>query len=132
MMPIRAGSTQPVAANIFFVAYTKDGEDVNRLAIFDCDRGAPFHARAVRGAQPADLLHDPVAVDHQAVALAVAEHRFVVGVPQLAHLLGLALGARTFKLKFGHRGANHPVIAHRLGSLLLRRGRELTIPSLET
>lgn len=24
-------------------------------------------------------------------------------------LLGLALGARTFKLKFGHRGANHPV-----------------------
>jgi carbamoyl-phosphate synthase small subunit len=24
-------------------------------------------------------------------------------------LLGLALGARTYKLKFGHRGANHPV-----------------------
>ena len=24
-------------------------------------------------------------------------------------LLGLALGGRTFKLKFGHRGANHPV-----------------------
>jgi carbamoyl-phosphate synthase small subunit len=24
-------------------------------------------------------------------------------------LLGLALGAKTFKLKFGHRGANHPV-----------------------
>jgi carbamoyl-phosphate synthase small subunit len=24
-------------------------------------------------------------------------------------VLGLALGARTFKLKFGHRGANHPV-----------------------
>jgi carbamoyl-phosphate synthase small subunit len=24
-------------------------------------------------------------------------------------ILGLALGARTFKLKFGHRGANHPV-----------------------
>ena len=24
-------------------------------------------------------------------------------------LLGLAFGARTFKLKFGHRGANHPV-----------------------
>ena len=24
-------------------------------------------------------------------------------------LLGLALGARTFKLKFGHRGVNHPV-----------------------
>jgi carbamoyl-phosphate synthase small subunit len=23
--------------------------------------------------------------------------------------MGLALGARTYKLKFGHRGANHPV-----------------------
>ncbi|MFM7152013.1 MAG: glutamine-hydrolyzing carbamoyl-phosphate synthase small subunit [Gemmataceae bacterium] len=27
-------------------------------------------------------------------------------------LLGLALGAKTFKLKFGHRGANQPVINH--------------------
>jgi carbamoyl-phosphate synthase small subunit len=27
-------------------------------------------------------------------------------------LLGLALGARTFKLKFGHRGANQPVLNH--------------------
>ena len=25
-------------------------------------------------------------------------------------ILGLALGAKTFKLKFGHRGANHPVL----------------------
>jgi carbamoyl-phosphate synthase small subunit len=25
-------------------------------------------------------------------------------------LLGLALGAKTFKLKFGHRGANQPVL----------------------
>jgi len=28
-------------------------------------------------------------------------------------LLGLALGAETFKLKFGHRGANHPVLNQR-------------------
>jgi carbamoyl-phosphate synthase small subunit len=25
-------------------------------------------------------------------------------------LLGLALGGKTYKLKFGHRGANHPVL----------------------
>jgi carbamoyl-phosphate synthase small subunit len=32
-------------------------------------------------------------------------------------ILGLALGARTFKLKFGHRGANHPVKELRSGKV---------------
>jgi carbamoyl-phosphate synthase small subunit len=48
---------------------------------------------------------------------AAAESR---GVPMfgicLGHqLLGQAFGARTFKLKFGHRGANHPVRNERTG-----------------
>ncbi len=30
-------------------------------------------------------------------------------------LLGLALGGKSFKLKFGHHGANHPVINYRTG-----------------
>lgn len=30
-------------------------------------------------------------------------------------ILGLALGGRTFKLKFGHHGANHPVLETRTG-----------------
>jgi carbamoyl-phosphate synthase small subunit len=54
---------------------------------------------------------DPAALDY-----AVANAKVVVesGVPTfgicLGHqILGLAMGARTFKLKFGHRGANHPV-----------------------
>ncbi|MGH9399062.1 MAG: glutamine-hydrolyzing carbamoyl-phosphate synthase small subunit [Thermoanaerobaculia bacterium] len=32
-------------------------------------------------------------------------------------LLGIALGGRTFKLKFGHRGANHPVRDARTGAV---------------
>jgi carbamoyl-phosphate synthase small subunit len=32
-------------------------------------------------------------------------------------LLGLALGAKTYKLKFGHRGANHPVKNLRTGKI---------------
>lgn len=32
-------------------------------------------------------------------------------------LLGLALGGKTFKLKFGHRGANHPVKNMRTGKI---------------
>jgi carbamoyl-phosphate synthase small subunit len=54
--------------------------------------------------------------DPAAVTYAVRNVRKLidVGTPMfgicLGHqLMGLALGARTFKLKFGHRGANHPV-----------------------
>ena len=32
-------------------------------------------------------------------------------------LLGLACGCKTFKLKFGHRGANQPVINHATGQV---------------
>jgi carbamoylphosphate synthase small subunit len=32
-------------------------------------------------------------------------------------ILGLAMGASTFKLKFGHRGANHPVKELRTGQI---------------
>jgi carbamoyl-phosphate synthase small subunit len=34
-------------------------------------------------------------------------------------LLGLALGLSTFKLHFGHRGANHPVLDRRTGRVLV-------------
>ncbi len=34
-------------------------------------------------------------------------------------ILGLAVGARTYKLKFGHRGANHPVKDLRTGRVYI-------------
>jgi carbamoyl-phosphate synthase small subunit len=39
----------------------------------------------------------------------VASNVPVFGICLGHQILGLAMGGRTFKLKFGHRGANHPV-----------------------
>ncbi len=54
---------------------------------------------------------DPAAVDYAARAVAelVAHGMPLFGICLGHQILSLALGARTFKLKFGHRGANQPV-----------------------
>ena len=54
---------------------------------------------------------DPAAVEYavQNARELVASGRPVFGICLGHQVLGLAMGGRTYKLKFGHRGANHPV-----------------------
>jgi carbamoyl-phosphate synthase small subunit len=92
----------------------------------------------IPGAAPAEVVmeHNPDGIfisngpgDPSALAEATATLRALIktasesrGVPIfgicLGHqLLGQAFGAATFKLKFGHRGANHPVRNERTGKV---------------
>jgi carbamoyl-phosphate synthase small subunit len=53
---------------------------------------------------------DPDAVPYAIQAVRELSPNYPIFGICLGHqILGLALGARTYKLKFGHRGANHPV-----------------------
>jgi carbamoyl-phosphate synthase small subunit len=61
---------------------------------------------------------DPAAVTYAVEAIRKLIGRLPIFGICLGHqLLGLALGAKTYKLKFGHRGANHPVKNLKNGSI---------------
>lgn len=54
---------------------------------------------------------DPGPLEHQAAQVRkIIGKKPVFGICLGHQVLGLALGGKTYKLKFGHRGANHPVL----------------------
>jgi carbamoyl-phosphate synthase small subunit len=111
----RASSTLTVAAYDFGVKYNI----LRRLAAYGCDVHV-FPATA----PASDLLAinpdgiflsngpgDPAVLDYAItnVKTLVDSDRPMFGICLGHQILGLAVGGDTFKLKFGHRGANHPV-----------------------
>lgn len=92
---------------------------LRRLAAHGCEVRvfpASTPASEVLAWQPDGIFLSNGPGDPAAVTYAIDSVKTLVdsGVPMfgicLGHqLIGLALGAKTFKLKFGHRGANHPV-----------------------
>jgi carbamoyl-phosphate synthase small subunit len=116
LAPVRhAGRPLSVAAYDFGMKWNI----LRRFAAYGCQvRVFPAHAAA------SDLLEmkpdgiflsngpgDPSALDY---AVKNTRHLLEADIPTfgicLGHqVLGLAMGGQTYKLKFGHRGANHPV-----------------------
>jgi carbamoyl-phosphate synthase small subunit len=92
---------------------------LRRLTAYGCDirvypAGTP--AAALLADRPSGVFlsngpGDPAALPHviDNVREVVRHGLPVFGICLGHQVLGLALGARTFKLKFGHRGSNHPV-----------------------
>ena len=112
----RASRRLRVAAYDFGVKYNI----LRRLDAYGCDvhvfpASAP--ASALKSIEPDGIFLSNGPGDPAALPYAIANVRELVDAADapifgicLGHqILGLAVGGDTFKLKFGHRGANHPV-----------------------
>lgn len=94
-------------SEIIVVPYTFAAEDILR---FEPDgivlSNGPGNPKAVRGAR-------------ETVQRIIQSRIPILGICLGHQILALALGGNTTKLKFGHRGSNHPVIDPRSGRIFI-------------
>src|SRR5205085_10939634 len=83
--------------------------------------GADVAASRPDGVLLANGPGDPGAMDAHVgrVREMLADDRPLFGICLGHQLLARALGLHTFKLRFGHRGANHPVLEQATGRVLV-------------
>ncbi len=104
--------------NVVVFDYGVKQNILRRLTSYGCDLTvvpASFSAEEVLAMNPDGIFLSNGPGDPDAVKYAIMNIKKLVGKKPifgicLGHqLLALALGGKTYKLKFGHRGANHPV-----------------------
>ena len=127
---LRAVREQPAMAGAALVAgvstrdrytYARDGAVRVAVVDFGCKRSILRTLEASGAAVdvfPHDVAADSLA-DYDGVLLDLLGRVPVLGVCLGHQLLALATGKETFKLPFGHRGANHPVLDHRSRTVLV-------------
>ena len=104
--------------NVVVFDYGVKQNILRRLTSYGCSLTvvpSSFRAEEVLAMNPDGIFLSNGPGDPAAVRYAIENLKKLIGKKPifgicLGHqLLGLALGGKTFKLKFGHRGANHPV-----------------------
>ena len=117
-LPAQISPNPPNRFSVVVYDYGVKYNILRRLAAFGCDLTvvpARTPAADALALNPDGIFLSNGPGDPEAVTYAIESVRALLGKKPifgicLGHqILALALGGRTYKLKFGHRGANHPV-----------------------
>jgi carbamoyl-phosphate synthase small subunit len=118
LAPQTAGKGNGKRRNVVVFDYGVKRNILRRLTSYGCSLTvvpSSYSAAQVLELNPDGIFLSNGPGDPAAVKYAIENLKLLIGKKPifgicLGHqLLGLALGGKTFKLKFGHRGANHPV-----------------------